>query len=186
MREYGGADFDESDLFNSCPGGSGSQKLERADRCTLTNIAEGTVRKFVVIGDPQLNCGGSTDPVTVTLGGTTTVTQTTTLNANLGIDIEGITIGGGAEASSSTSTEQSKEVTYSIPPGRQAVYVSGTNHKSETGILQVNYGDRQFDHFIWFTTATVTRLTPIPDDVQFDVHESDCGTDPRDLSSYNS
>ncbi len=84
----------------------------------------------------------------MTLGGTTTITQTTTLNANLGIDIEGITIGGGAEASSSTSTEQSKEVTYSIPPGRQAVYVSGTNHKSETGILQVNYADRQFDHFI--------------------------------------
>lgn len=37
MREYGGADFDESDLFNSCPGGSGSQKLERADRCTLVS-----------------------------------------------------------------------------------------------------------------------------------------------------
>lgn len=36
-REYGGADFDEQDLFNSCPGGSGSQKLERADRCTLVS-----------------------------------------------------------------------------------------------------------------------------------------------------
>ena len=37
VREFGGEDFDESDLFKSCPGGPGSSKLERADRCTLVN-----------------------------------------------------------------------------------------------------------------------------------------------------
>ena len=27
----------------------------------------------------------------------------------------------------------------------------------------------------WFTGETITRLTPKPNDVEFDVHESDCG-----------
>ncbi|KAI0328328.1 hypothetical protein GY45DRAFT_1338209 [Cubamyces sp. BRFM 1775] len=176
-------DFDDTDLFNSCPGGPGSDKLERADRCTLVNIVNNpNVRTFVVLGDPQLNCGGATDPVTVQLGGEQTVSQSTTLDANIGVDIEGLSIGGGASTTDETSTTVSKSITYTIPPGRQAVYVAGTNQLSETGNVQVNYGDRQFGHFIWFTNAQVTQLTPIPNDVEFDVHESDCGTDPRDLS----
>ena len=31
-------DFNDTDLFNSCPGGPGSDKLERADRCTLVRL----------------------------------------------------------------------------------------------------------------------------------------------------
>ncbi|OSC97285.1 hypothetical protein PYCCODRAFT_1419817 [Trametes coccinea BRFM310] len=179
-------DFTDTDLFNSCPGGPGSDKLERADRCTLVNIVNNpNVRKFEVLGDPQLNCGGGTDPVTVTLGGSTTITTSQTLDANIGVDVEGISIGGGASTTDSKATTVSQQVSYSIPPGRQAVYVAGTNQQSQTGNVQVNYGDRQDGHFIWFTNAKVTILTPIPSDVEFDVHESDCGTDPRDLSSYN-
>ncbi|KAI0663678.1 hypothetical protein C8Q70DRAFT_1042359 [Cubamyces menziesii] len=181
------SDFNDTDLFNSCPGGPGSDKLERADRCTLVNVVNNpNVRTFVVLGDPQLNCGGATDPVTVQLGGQQTVSQSTTLNANIGVDIEGISIGGGASTTDETSTTVTKSITYTIPPGRQAVYVAGTNQLSETGNVQVNYGDRQYGHFIWFTNAEVTQLTPITNDVEFDVHESACGTDPRDLSSYNS
>ncbi|KAI0668052.1 hypothetical protein C8Q78DRAFT_269200 [Trametes maxima] len=170
----------DQDLLNSCPGGPGSSNVEKADRCTLINIKENpNTRTFVVLGDPQLNCGGATDNVTVQLGGSQTVTQTTSVNADLGIDIEGIKIGGGASTSDSTANTVSKTITFAIPPGKQAVFVAGTAQKSETGNVQVNYGDRQFGHFIWFTGATITRLTPIADDVVFDVHESDCGTDPR-------
>ncbi|KAI0643528.1 hypothetical protein C8Q79DRAFT_928639 [Trametes meyenii] len=170
----------DQDLLNSCPGGPGSSNVENADRCTLINIKENpNTRTFVVLGDPQLNCGGATDNVTVQLGGSQTVTQTTSVNADLGIDIEGIKIGGGASTSDSTANTVSKTITFAIPPGKQAVFVAGTAQKSETGNVQVNYGDRQFGHFIWFTGATITRLTPIADDVVFDVHESDCGTDPR-------
>ena len=35
----------------------------------------------------------------------------------------------------------------------------------------------------WFTGATVTQLTPNIDDVEFNVLQTDCGTDPRDVSS---
>ena len=134
------------------------------------------VRTFVVLGDPQLkyatpsapsgsrsqallscgcgyahplnSCGGATGPVTVQLGGQQTVSQSTTLNANIGVDIEGISIGGGASTTDETSTTVTKSITYTIPPGRQAVYVAGTNQLSETGNVQVNYGDRQYGHFI--------------------------------------
>lgn len=123
-------------------------------------------RSFVVLGDPQLkyvcytlvytaygltgirSCGGATDTVSVMLGGEQTVTETTTVDANIGVDLEGITIGGGAESSSSSSNTVSKTISYTVPPGRQAVYVAGTAQQSQTGNVQVNYADRQFDHFI--------------------------------------
>ncbi|KAI0628273.1 hypothetical protein C8Q77DRAFT_1220937 [Trametes polyzona] len=174
----------DQDLLNSCPGGPGSKKVERADRCTLINIKNNpNTRTFVVLGDPQLNCGGAKDPVTVTLGGEQTVSQTTTVDANIGVDLDGITIGGGASTENSKSSTVSKTITYTVPPGRQAVYVAGTAQQSQTGNIQVNYGDRQFGHFIWFTGATITQLTPITSDVQFDVHETACGTDPRDINN---
>ncbi|KAI0752141.1 hypothetical protein C8Q74DRAFT_358708 [Fomes fomentarius] len=186
VREYAGADFDEQDLFNSCPGGPGSQKLERADRCTLINIVNNTdYRVWVVLGDPQLNCKGGEDNITVTLTGSQTVEQITNLNGNIGVDIGPIVIGGGMETASSTTTTETTTKTYTVPPGRQAVYVGGTAYVSQTGNIQVNYGDRQYGHYIWYTGTTVTRLTPIPDDVDYDVYESACGTDPRDLSKYN-
>ncbi|KAI0668059.1 hypothetical protein C8Q78DRAFT_1081463 [Trametes maxima] len=174
----------DSDLLSSCPGGPGASNLKRADRCTLINIVDNpNARTFEVLGDPQLNCGGATDPVTVELGGETTVGQTTSVNANVGFEVGGLSIGGGASEEDSTSTTVSKKITYTIPPGRQAVYVAGTAQRSQTGNVQVNYGSRQFGHFIWFTGATITRLTPISSDVVFDVHESACGTDPRNLNN---
>ncbi|KAI0363797.1 hypothetical protein BV20DRAFT_84730 [Pilatotrama ljubarskyi] len=176
----------DQDLLNACPGGSGSS-LERADRCTLVHIVNNPdVRKFVALGSPELNCDGGSDPITVTLGGSSTVSETTTLNADLGVDIEGIKIGGGASDSKTTSSTISKTVSFQVNPGRQAVYVAGTNFKSQTGNIQVNFGDRVDGHFIWFTGTTITQLTPDPSDVQFEVHETACGTDPTDLSSLNS
>ncbi|KAI0668041.1 hypothetical protein C8Q78DRAFT_268572 [Trametes maxima] len=173
----------DADLLSSCPGGPGSSDLKRADRCTLINIVNNpNARTFEVLGDPQLNCGGATDPITVELGGSTEVSQTTSVSVDVGFEAEGLSIGGGASEEDSKSTTVSKTISYSIPPGRQAVYVAGTAQKSETGNVQVNYGSRQFGHFIWFTGATVTRLTPISSDVVFDVHESDCGTDPRNIN----
>ncbi|KAI0737461.1 hypothetical protein C8Q80DRAFT_1115130 [Daedaleopsis nitida] len=177
----------DQDLFDSCPGGPGSDKLERADKCTLINIVNNAnVRKFAVLGDPQLNCGGATEDITVQLGGEQTVSQTTTVSANVGFTLpEGLSIGGGVETSDSTSTTISKTISFAVPPGKQAVFVAGTAHQSQTGNVQVNYADRQFGHFIWFTGSTITKLTPVANDVEFDVHQSDCGTDPRDLSAYN-
>ncbi|KAI0643540.1 hypothetical protein C8Q79DRAFT_1012815 [Trametes meyenii] len=182
----------DADLLSSCPGGPGSSDLKGADRCTLINIVNNpNARTFEVLGDPQLKhvppclqefCGGATDPITVELGGSTEVSQTTSVNIDVGFEAEGLSIGGGASEEDSKSTTVSKTISYSIPPGRQAVYVAGTAQKSETGNVQVNYGSRQFGHFIWFTGATVTRLTPISSDVVFDVHESDCGTDPRNIN----
>ncbi|KAI0730932.1 hypothetical protein C8Q76DRAFT_716799 [Earliella scabrosa] len=175
------------DLLASCPGGPGSPNVRKADRCTLINIVNGPTRRiWTVLGDPQLNCGGASDDITVTLGGSETVTQSTTVNANFGISYEGISVGGGIENTQETSTTMSKEIEFSIPPGRQAVYVAGVAHRSQTGNVQVNYGSRQKGHFVWFTGATVTKLTPDPEDVHFDVYESECGTDPRDLSSLPS
>ncbi|KAH9850871.1 hypothetical protein C2E23DRAFT_733873 [Lenzites betulinus] len=173
----------DQDLLSSCPGGPGSPNVKKADKCTLINIVNNpNTRTFAVLGDPQLNCGGATDPVTVTLGGQQTVTQTTTVDANVGVSLEGVTIGGGASSSTSTANTVSKTISYTVPPGRQAVFVAGTAQQSETGNVQVNYGSRQFGHFIWFTGATVTQLTPIPSDVEFDVHETACGTCPSQNS----
>ena len=76
------------------------------------------------------------------------MSQTTTVNAEFGISLEGISVGGGASSSETTSTTMSKSIEFSIPPGRQAVYVAGVAHKSETGNVQVNYGSRQKGHFI--------------------------------------
>ena len=81
-------------------------------------------------------------------GGSKTKTQTTTVNADLGVNVEGISIGGGVSTSSSAATTESSSVQFSIPPGKQAVYVAGVEHTSQTGNVQVNYGDRQFGHFI--------------------------------------
>ena len=82
------------------------------------------------------------------LGGEQTLSQTTSVNANIGFSIEGIEIGGGAESSNTESTTVSKSITYTIPAGRQAVYVAGTALRSETGNIQVNYGSRQHGHYI--------------------------------------
>ncbi|TBU43154.1 hypothetical protein BD309DRAFT_991203 [Dichomitus squalens] len=174
----------DADLLASCPGGPGSSVVEKADRCTLINIANNPyIRVWNVLGDPQLNCGGGTEDIVVTLGGSTTVEQTTEVNADLGVDLDGISIGGGVSTSSSTSSTESQTIQYNIPPGQQAVYVAGIEHTSQTGNIQVNYGDRQFGHFIWFTGATVTQLTPNTNDVEYTVLQTACGTDPRDVSS---
>lgn len=84
----------------------------------------------------------------MTLGGQQTITETTTVDANIGVSLEGVTIGGGASSSSSTANTVSKTISYTVPPGRQAVFVAGTAQQSQTGNVQVNYADRQFGHFI--------------------------------------
>lgn len=90
----------------------------------------------------------------MTLGGEQTISESTTVSANVGFEIpDGLSIGGGVESSSEQSTTVSKSVQFPVPPGKQAVYVVGTAQKSETGNIQVNYGDRQFDHFIVSSSA---------------------------------
>ncbi|KAI0827658.1 hypothetical protein BC628DRAFT_1409594 [Trametes gibbosa] len=170
-------DFTDADLLASCPGGPGTKKLERADRCTLEDpVTIPNVRKFTVIGNPQLNCDGGSEAISVQLGGQTTITQTTTVSADVGFEVDELKIGGGVETSSSKSSTFSRQVTYSIPPKRQAVYVAGQNYQAQSAHVQVNYGDRQFGHFIWFTNENVTHLTAILGDIEFDVHESACGS----------
>lgn len=179
--------FEEKDLLLSCPGAAGSPKIQRADRCTLINIVNNPDQIiFKNIGNPQLNCAGGTGPTTVTLGGSTTVSKTTSVNANFGVSFEGISIGGGIETSETESQETSKTIQYEVPPGRQAVYTAGYTFHSQTGNVQVNYGDRVEGHYIWFTGATVTQLTPDGNALpRFQVHESKCGTDPNDLNNHS-
>lgn len=50
--------------------------------------------------------------------------------------------------SESTSATESKSIEFSIPPKRQAVYVAGVAHTSQTGNVQVNYGSKVDGHFI--------------------------------------
>ena len=94
------------------------------------------------------SCGGATEDITVALGGSTEVSQSLTASVNIGLDLDVLNIGGGIESSSSNTTTESKTITYSIPPGKQAVYVAGVAYTSQTGNVQVNYGDRQFGHYI--------------------------------------
>ena len=94
------------------------------------------------------SCDGGTNPVTVTIGGSTTVSTTNTIDADAGIDIAGITIGGGFSKTKTTTTTMSNSTTFSVPPGRQVVQVVGVNHHSQTGRVQVNFGDHVDGHFI--------------------------------------
>ncbi|KAI0824314.1 hypothetical protein BC628DRAFT_1420068 [Trametes gibbosa] len=174
----------DQDLLASCPGGPGSS-LARADRCTLASLdcSIYVTRLFSILGDAQLNCGGSSDDIDVTLGGETTVSSTTTISANVGFEGGGLSIGGGIESSTENSQTISKQISFTVKPGRQAVFVAGTTFNSQTGNVQVNFGSRQLGHFIWITGTTVTQLSPVANDVVFDVHETACGTDPRDLNN---
>ncbi|KAI0751681.1 hypothetical protein C8Q80DRAFT_1158921, partial [Daedaleopsis nitida] len=160
--------FGDSDLLASCPGGPGASSVERADRCTMINIVNNSDRRiWQPLGDAQLNCKGASASVKVSLGGDTTVSQSTTIDANVGFSGDGISIGGGFSDTSGQSSMQSRTI-------MQAVYVVGVNYKSQTGNIQVNYADRQKGHFIWFTGAKVTILTPDRDDLEFDVLETNC------------
>ncbi|KAI0824286.1 hypothetical protein BC628DRAFT_1538489 [Trametes gibbosa] len=181
----------DQDLLASCPGGPGSG-LARADRCTLASLEcslyvnivnNPQTRLFSLLGDVQLNCGGSSDDIDVTLGGQTTVGSTTTISADIGIEGGGLSIGGGIESSIENSQTISKQISFTVKPGRQAVFVAGTAYNSQTGNVQVNFGSRQLGHFIWITGTTVTQLSPVANDVVFDVHETACGTNPRDLNN---
>ncbi|RDB25712.1 hypothetical protein Hypma_006376 [Hypsizygus marmoreus] len=175
----------DPDLLLSCPGAAGSSKVQRADRCTLINIVNNPDQIiFKNIGNPQLNCAGGTGPTTVTIGGSTSVSSSTTVNAEFGVSFEGISVGGGIATTETTTQETSKSIEYEVPPGRQAVYTAGFTFHSQTGNIQVNYGDRVFDHYIWYTGTTVTQLTPDNNALpRFQVHESKCGTDPNDLNN---
>ena len=67
---------------------------------------------------------------------------------DVGLDLEALHIGGSLETTNTNETTTSKSVTFDVPPGKQAVYVAGVAHTSQTGPIQVNYGSRQFGHFI--------------------------------------
>ncbi|KAF8073844.1 hypothetical protein FPV67DRAFT_770622 [Lyophyllum atratum] len=175
----------DKDLLLSCPGAAGSPNVQRADRCTLINIVNNPDEiVFKNVGNPQLNCAGGTGPTTVTLGGSSTVTTETSVNANLGASFEGINVGGGISTSESHAEQTSNLTKYDVPPGRQAVYTAGYTFHSQTGNIEVNYGDRVGGHYKWFTGVTVTKKTPNNDAVpQYQVHETKCGTDPNDLNN---
>ncbi|KAG6853917.1 hypothetical protein C0991_012407 [Blastosporella zonata] len=130
---------------------------------------------FKNLGSPQLNCAGGTTPTSVTLGGSTSVTTTTTVDASVGISFEGLSIGGGVSTSNSNTKETTKSITYTVPPGRQAILTAGFKYHSQTGNVQINYGDRVNGHYIWFTNAKITRLTPVGGPPEYQIHESKCG-----------
>ena len=94
------------------------------------------------------SCGGGTQPVTITIGGSETITTSFNLDADVGIDIGGIQIGGGISSSHSDSVTTSQTTQYVVSPGRQVVQVAGIVYKNQTGNIQVNYGDRVFGHYI--------------------------------------
>jgi len=168
----------DQDFLLSCPGAKGSPNVQRADKCTLTNIVNNPDKIiFKNLGSPQLNCAGGTTATSVTLGGSTSVSETTSVDVNMGISFEGISIGGGISSSTTKTSENTKSITYEVPPGRQAVLTAGFKFNSQTGNVQVNYGDRVNGHYIWFTGAKVTKLIPVNQPPQYQVHESKCGTD---------
>ena len=123
-----------------------SASTSRVPRLLLSTV-------LTLIHPEYYSCGGSEDEVTVTIGGEQTVSQTTTLNANVAFSLGPVQIGGGISQSWTESTTVSKSIEYAIRPGRQAVYVAGVVHSNETGIVQVNYGDRQYGHYIVSTLA---------------------------------
>ncbi|KAJ7432363.1 hypothetical protein B0H11DRAFT_1940689 [Mycena galericulata] len=176
----------DTDLLNSCPGAAGTPNVERADKCTLINIVNNPdVQNFFNVGNPFLNCDGGTDPLTVMLGGSTTVDTSTAVNADIGVDIEGISLGGGVSTTTDNSQTVSQSQMFDVPAGRQAIMTIGVTFHSQTGNVQVNYGDQVNGHFIWFTGTTVTQLIPANAAVAIQVHESACGTDVTDLNNHS-
>ncbi|KAJ7869402.1 hypothetical protein B0H13DRAFT_1724438 [Mycena leptocephala] len=173
----------ETDLLLSCPGAAGSPNIEGADTCTLNDITNNPDTHVVsTLGDVQANCEGGTNPIMLTIGGETTVGTTTTANLDVGVDFKGFSIGGGLSTESSSSTTQSKWIMVSIPPKRQSVMTMSVLSHSQSGNVKVNFRDRVDGHFIWFTGAVITQVTPT-NQVTFDVHETACGTDPLDLNN---
>ncbi|KAG6828574.1 hypothetical protein H0H92_007504 [Tricholoma furcatifolium] len=166
----------DKDYLLSCPGAAGSPNVQRADKCTLVNIQNNPDKIiFTNVGSPQLNCAGGTTPTMVTLGGSTSVSTTTTSDVNFGISFGGISLGGGMSTSTTNAHATSKEITYTVPPGRQAVLTAGFNYHSQTGNVKVNYGNRVNGHYIWFTNAKITQLVPDGGPPQFQIHETKCG-----------
>jgi len=173
------------DLLNSCPGAAGSPNVENADTCTLVNtVNNSNVVNFYNIGDPFLNCDGGTGPLTVMLGGSSTVDTSTTTDANIGVDLPfGISIGGGVSTTTDDSQTVSQSEMFDVPPGRQAILTAGVTFLSQTGNVQVNYPDRVNGHFEYFTGTTITQLTPSGAAPEYQVHESACGTNVTDLTN---
>ncbi|KAF8180344.1 hypothetical protein K438DRAFT_1725603 [Mycena galopus ATCC 62051] len=176
----------DTDLLNSCPGTAGSPNVERADKCTLINIVNNPqVQNFQNVGNPFLNCDGGTDPVTVMLGGSSTADTSTTVNANIGVNIGDVSLGGGVSSTTDNSQTISQSQSFDVPPGRQAILTAGVTFTSQTGNVQVNYGDRVNGHFIYFTGSTMTQLTPTNAAIAYQVHESACSTDATDLNNHS-
>jgi len=82
------------------------------------------------------------------LGGSTTVDTSTTVNADIGVNIEGISLGGGVPTTTDNNQTVSQSQMFDVPAGRQAIMTIGVTFHSQTGNVQVNYGDRVNGHFI--------------------------------------
>ncbi|EIW52226.1 uncharacterized protein TRAVEDRAFT_24508 [Trametes versicolor FP-101664 SS1] len=188
----------DQDIINSCPGAPGSPHLRRADYCTLVNrIDNPNSHTFTILGNPQLNCGDGTSSITMTVGGEAVVEQTTTINANAqsaGSNAstafsfpQNISLSGGLAEGSVLKIAVKNSTKYLLPPGKQAVLVAVTAQRSQTGNIEAAFRNPWITNMVSFypTKANMTQLTPIANSVEFDVYESACGTDPRDLSGFN-
>ncbi|KAF8595855.1 hypothetical protein BDV93DRAFT_548603 [Ceratobasidium sp. AG-I] len=173
----------DDDLLLSCPGAPGSPNIERADRCVLKDpVRQPDIRYWVVLGAAQGNCGGGTDPIEWTVGGSKTITRTVNVGLTSGINVDGISIGGSVQISDSIAVTVSESVKVTIPPGRQAVHAAGINHQVFSSNVKINYPDRVFGHYEWYTSAIATVAYPMGDNIIYDPHFSDCGTDPYNLN----
>lgn len=114
-----------------------------------------------------LSCGGGTQPITVTVGGSKTSSVSYTASASFNLNIEGIDIGGGGfSTEEGTQVQTSNSTTYIVSPGRQVVQTIGVLHHSETGNVQVNFGKRVAGHYevksllllIWDIPSELFRL----------------------------
>ncbi|KAK6969242.1 hypothetical protein R3P38DRAFT_3023846 [Favolaschia claudopus] len=182
----------DTDLLLSCPGAAGSPNIKRADKCTLVNIVNNpdTTLQYNV-GNVQ---GKWNKSVMLTIGGQTTTSTTTTASANVGINFEGINIGGGLSSGDTKSSTQSNSTMITIAPGRQSVMTMGVLAHSQSGNVQVNFGSRVDDHFIFMCPfsgspgAVITQTVPT-DQITFDVHETaadhSIGTNALDLNNHS-
>ncbi|KAI0829870.1 hypothetical protein BC628DRAFT_1078127 [Trametes gibbosa] len=173
-----------TNLLASCGDrGALDPSIPFADSCTLINIQNNPDSRLIaVLGDPQFNCGGGSDGITVQLGGPSTLSLSSSFTESTNVNLGGLGIGGGLADSLPLFVTIQQTMSYTLEPGRQAVLLAAVLHHSETGNVQANYGTRVFGHFVWITGGTLTRLIPTTD-AMFFIHETACGTDATDFGN---
>ncbi|KAJ7611230.1 hypothetical protein FB45DRAFT_875434 [Roridomyces roridus] len=74
----------------------GSPNINQRGGYTLVNLVNNPDTRVVTnVGSAQGNCEGGTNPISLTVGGETTIEGSTAANVDLGVDFDGISIGGG-------------------------------------------------------------------------------------------